>query len=99
MKAAVCYEYGKPLVVEDVNLDPPAKGQVKVRLAATAICHSDIHALRGELPFPLPMVAGHESAGYVDEIGPDVTNVKKGDPVVCSLIASCGECISCRTDL
>jgi S-(hydroxymethyl)glutathione dehydrogenase / alcohol dehydrogenase len=98
MKAAVCYEYGKPLVIEDIKIDPPAKGQVKVRMAATAICHSDIHALKGELPAPLPMIAGHESSGYIEEVGEGVTHVKKGDPVVLSLIASCGECLYCRTD-
>ena len=64
MKAAVCYELGKPLVVEDINIDPPQKGEIKVRLAATAICHSDIHALRGELGPTVPVVGGHESAGH-----------------------------------
>jgi Zn-dependent alcohol dehydrogenase len=67
-------------------------------MAATAICHSDIHALKGELPAPLPMIAGHESSGYIEEVGEGVTHVKKGDPVVLSLIASCGECLYCRTD-
>ena len=52
MKAAVCYEYGKPLVVEDINIAPPGPGDVKVKLAATAVCHSDIHIIKGELPFP-----------------------------------------------
>ena len=95
MKAAVCYEYGKPLVVEDVTLDPPKTGEVKVRLAATAVCHSDIHVIRGELGFPIPLVAGHESSGYVEELGEGVTTVKKGDNVVISLLASCGHCVSC----
>ena len=49
MKAAVCYEFGKPLVIEEVNIDPPKVGEVKVKIAATAICHSDIHFIRGEL--------------------------------------------------
>jgi S-(hydroxymethyl)glutathione dehydrogenase/alcohol dehydrogenase len=97
MKAAVCYEFGKPLVIEDVNLEPPRKGQVKVRLAATAVCHSDIHALRGDLRGVLPIVAGHESAGYIAEVGDGVTSVKVGDPVVVSLISSCGECLYCRS--
>jgi Zn-dependent alcohol dehydrogenase len=63
MKAAVCYEFGKPLVIEDLDIDAPRKGEVKVRTAATAVCHSDIHALRGDMPSRTPMVAGHESAG------------------------------------
>jgi S-(hydroxymethyl)glutathione dehydrogenase/alcohol dehydrogenase len=99
MKAAVCYEFGKPLVVEDVELAPPGKGEVKVRLAATAICHSDIHDIKGELPGPLPFVGGHESAGYVEEVGPDVKNVKVGDPVVVTLLSSCGTCFYCITGL
>ena len=73
MKAAVCYEYGKPLSVEDVELDPPKKGEVKVKVAATAVCHSDIHVLRGELGGRLPIVAGHETAAYIEETGEGVT--------------------------
>jgi Zn-dependent alcohol dehydrogenase len=67
LKAAVCYEYGKPLVIEDIELEPPGPDEVKVRIGATAVCHSDIHVLRGDLGGRLPMVAGHESAGYVGE--------------------------------
>ncbi len=97
MKAAICYEVGKPLVVEDVTLDSPQQGEVKVKLAATAVCHSDIHFLKGELPGKLPFVAGHESAGYVEEVGKGVTGFKKGDPVVLSLLVSCGKCKYCLT--
>ncbi|MCJ7604836.1 MAG: Zn-dependent alcohol dehydrogenase [Dehalococcoidales bacterium] len=97
MKAAVCYEYGKPLVIEDLDIDPPGPGEVKVKMAATAVCHSDIHIIKGELPFPLPVVVGHESSGWVEEIGEGVTNVKVGDPVVASLLISCGKCKFCTT--
>jgi NDMA-dependent alcohol dehydrogenase len=97
LKAAVCYEFGKPLVVEEVNIDPPRQGEVKVKMAATAICHSDIHLVRGEIPGKLPFIAGHESAGYVEEVGKGVTSVKPGDPVVVSLLASCGKCRYCLT--
>jgi S-(hydroxymethyl)glutathione dehydrogenase/alcohol dehydrogenase len=97
LKAAVCYECGKPLVVEEVDIDPPKKGEVKVRIAATAVCHSDIHVLRGDLPIPLPVVAGHESSGYIEEVGEGVTSVKQGDPVVASLLISCGKCFYCTT--
>jgi S-(hydroxymethyl)glutathione dehydrogenase / alcohol dehydrogenase len=97
VKAAICYELGKPLVVEDINIDPPKKGEVKVKLAATAICHSDIHFFKGELPGKPPFVGGHESAGYVAEVGEGVTEFKKGDPVVLSLMISCGKCKYCRT--
>ncbi len=97
MKAAVCYEFGKPLVVEEVNIDPPQKGEVKVKIAATAVCHSDIHFIRGELGGKPPCIAGHESAGYIEEVGQGVTSVKPGDPVVASLLGSCGKCLYCRT--
>ncbi len=96
MKAAVLYEFGKPLIVEEIDMDPPKKGEVKVRLAATAICHSDIHIIRGELPFgKLPAIAGHESSGYVEAVGEGVTSVKVGDPVVVSLLTSDRECYFC----
>ena len=63
MKAAVCYEFGKPLVVEEVRLDPPQAGEVKAKIAACAICHSDVHWVRGEWGGTVPVVAGHEAAG------------------------------------
>jgi S-(hydroxymethyl)glutathione dehydrogenase/alcohol dehydrogenase len=97
LKAAVCYETGKPLVVEEITVDPPKEGEVKVKVAATAVCHSDIHFFIGELPGEPPFVGGHESAGYVDEVGPGVTGFKKGDPVLVSLLYSCGKCLYCRT--
>src|SRR5512136_2249027 len=99
MKAAVCYELGKPLVIEDIKIDPPKEGEIKVKMAATAICHSDIHGIRGELAMKPPIVAGHESAGFVEEIGKGVTSVKPGDPVVISLLISCGKCYYCRQGL
>jgi S-(hydroxymethyl)glutathione dehydrogenase / alcohol dehydrogenase len=95
MKAAVCYEGGKLLVVEDIIIDPPKPGEVKARLAATAICHSDIHALRGEFGPRFPGVAGHECAGYIDEVGEGVTSVKPGDSVLVTMVPSCGRCYYC----
>ncbi len=96
MKAAVCYEFGKPLRVEEVDIDPPQKGEVKIRMFATAICHSDVHLIRGELwDADLPVVPGHEAAGIVEEVGEGVTLTKPGDPVVVSLLRSCGRCLSC----
>ena len=97
MKAAVCYETGKPLLIEDVTIDPPKQGEVKVKLAATAVCHSDIHLFKGELPGKLPFVGGHESSGYIEEVGGGVPGLKKGDPVVLSLLVSCGKCRYCVT--
>jgi Zn-dependent alcohol dehydrogenase len=97
VKAAVCYELGKPLVVAEVDIDPPGLGEVKVKIAATAICHSDIHMFKGELPFKPPLVGGHESAGYVDKLGKGVTEFKPGDRVLISLMANCGKCKYCLT--
>jgi S-(hydroxymethyl)glutathione dehydrogenase / alcohol dehydrogenase len=98
VKAAVCRAFGQPLVIEDVMLDPPKTGEVKVRLTATAICHSDVHAIRGDWPFALPFIVGHESAGVVESIGEGVAQVKLGDTVVVSLLRSCGHCNYCLTD-
>jgi len=95
VKAAVCYEFGKSLVVEDVNIGRPKEGEVKVRIGATAICHSDIHLIRGDWGARLPALAGHESAGYIEEVGENVTLVKPGDTVVVSLLSSCGRCLQC----
>lgn len=100
MKAAVCYEFGKPLVVEDVELEPPGECEVKVRLVATAVCHSDIHCISGELPGQLPGVPGHESAGRVEEVGSNVTEIKPGDPVLISTVTTgCGQCYYCNIGL
>ena len=90
MKAAVCYEFGKPLVIEEVEIDPPRVGEIKVRMSAAAICHSDIHLLSGDWGGELPVIAGHEAAGIVEEIGPGVTLAKPGDHVVVSLLRACG---------
>lgn len=97
MKAAVCYEFGKPLVIEEVELDPPQRGEVKVRMVATAICHSDIHALKGDWGGTVPVVVGHEAAGIVEEVGENVTLARPGDHVVVSLLRSCGRCFYCTT--
>ncbi len=95
MKAAVCREFGAPLVVEEVMIDPPATGEVKVKLAACAICQSDIHYANGDWGGDLPAVYGHEAAGIVDEIGPGVDGLKPGDPVVVTLLRACGTCPYC----
>lgn len=95
MKAAVCYEFGQPLVVEDVEIDPPRQGEVKVRIVAASICHSDVHLIRGEWGGTLPVVAGHEAAGIVEDVGDGVKEAQPGDLVVVSLLRSCGRCFYC----
>ncbi len=96
MLAAVCYEHGQPLVLEEIDLDAPHRGEVRVRIAAVAICHSDVHLIRGEWGGLLPVVAGHEAAGVVEAVGEDVGRVKPGDHVVVSLLRSCGHCFYCQ---
>ena len=96
MKAAVCHEFGQPLVVEEVEIDPPESAEVQVRLAACAICHSDIIYADGGWGGPLPAIYGHEGAGVVEAIGPGVKLVKPGDHVVVTLIRACGHCFYCQ---
>jgi S-(hydroxymethyl)glutathione dehydrogenase / alcohol dehydrogenase len=95
MRAAVCYEFGKPLVIDEVMLDPPGPGEVKVRMAVAGICHSDIHLIRGEWGGRTPVIAGHEASAVVEHVGDEVTLVQPGDRVVVTLLRSCGRCRYC----
>ena len=95
MKAAVCYEFGRPLVAEEIEIDPPRAGEVKVAVAACAICHSDIHYMEGAWGGTLPAVYGHEAAGTIEEVGPGVTGITPGESVIVSLLRSCGRCHFC----
>jgi S-(hydroxymethyl)mycothiol dehydrogenase len=95
MKAAICYQFGQPLRVEDIEIEAPAAGEVKVQIAATAICHSDLHYIRGDWNAQVPVVVGHETAGIVTEVGAGVTRVRPGQRVAISLIRVCGDCFYC----
>ncbi len=95
MRAAVCRAFGEPLVVEDVLLDPPGAGELRVEVAACAICHSDIIYAEGGWGGTLPAVYGHEAAGTIVEIGAGVSGFTVGDHVVVTLIRSCGTCRAC----
>lgn len=95
MKAAVCREFRMPLTIEEVTLAPPGPGEVRVGLAACAICHSDVIFADGGWGGRLPAVYGHEAAGVVEETGPGVSDVAVGDYVVVTLIRSCGHCHYC----
>ena len=97
MRAAVLREPGRPLVVEDVELDPPKAGEVLVKVAAAGVCHSDVHLADGALgPGRWPMVLGHEGAGVVEAVGEGVTHVAPGDPVGFCFVPSCRTCPACR---
>jgi S-(hydroxymethyl)glutathione dehydrogenase / alcohol dehydrogenase len=95
VRAAVCRAFGAPLEIEELTLDPPQKGEVEVRLVASAICHSDIALVDGAWGGELPAVFGHEAAGVVEGVGPGVENVGRGDRVVVSLLRCCGKCFFC----
>jgi len=96
VRAAVCREFGTPLSVETVALAAVGPGDVHVELAACAVCHSDIHFVQGAWGGQLPAVYGHEAAGTVTAVGPQVSDVAVGDHVVVTLIRSCGECHQCH---
>ena len=97
MKAAVLYEPMTPLVVEEVDIDEPGPGEVLVKMSASGVCHSDWHVVKGEWTHvPLPAVLGHEGAGVVEAVGPNVTHVKPGDHAILSWKPSCGVCEMCQ---
>lgn len=95
MRAAVLYEVGGEPVVGEVDLFPPGPGQVRVRLAATGVCHSDLSLARGQLAHSFPVVLGHEGAGRVVEVGPDVRELTLGDHVVLNWAPPCRACWYC----
>ncbi|HET9720155.1 MAG TPA: alcohol dehydrogenase catalytic domain-containing protein [Solirubrobacteraceae bacterium] len=98
IEAVVLREPGRPVQVETVLLDAPHPGEVLVRVAAAGVCHSDLHLADGHLgEGRWPAVLGHEGAGIVQAVGDGVTGLQAGDPVVFSLVPSCGSCPQCRS--
>ncbi len=96
IRAAVLHEYGRPLAVEEVELDPPHACEVLVRVAAAGVCHSDLHLAEGHLgPRRFPIVLGHEGAGVVEAVGEGVTHVAPGDHVAFCFVPPCGRCADC----
>ena len=94
-RAVICRELDKPVVVERITVDSPARGEVMVKLAACGVCHSDLSATNGTIALQLPLILGHEAAGEVVEVGEDVGSLKLGDHVVSSFIYMCGKCRYC----
>lgn len=95
MKAAIYHGPKQPLRVQEVELLPPGRGEVLVRIAAAGVCHSDLHFVDGLIPHPAPAVLGHEGAGVVEAVGEGVTYVRPGDHVILSFIPTCGQCPYC----
>ena len=83
MKAAVLYEKFQPLQVEELTLDAPGPREALVKLAASGVCHSDLHYIKGDREHPMPVVLGHEGAGIVEEVGSGVTYATMPAPVMC----------------
>src|SRR5262245_33673766 len=95
--AAVLYDVNKPYSIETVELDPPKRGEVLVKIGAAGVCRSDLHFQSGEATIALPAVLGHEGSGTVEAIGEGVTMVKPGDRVILSFAPNCGHCHSCES--
>jgi propanol-preferring alcohol dehydrogenase len=101
MKAAVVHDYSRPLVIEDVPIPEPGPEQVLVRIEASGLCHTDIHAARGEWPVkpPLPFIPGHEGVGVIDRVGPgNAHGLEEGVRVALPWLGyACGDCEYCNT--
>ncbi|MEU6842089.1 Zn-dependent alcohol dehydrogenase [Streptomyces sp. NPDC046716] len=95
VRAAVCTAVGSPLEITDIDLPEPGPGQVRIKLAAAGVCHSDLSLTNGTMRVPLPAVLGHEGAGTVVSVGESVTHVAPGDSVVLNWAPSCGCCHAC----
>jgi alcohol dehydrogenase, propanol-preferring len=100
MRAAVVHAFGGPLRIEEVPIPAPGPGEVLIKVVATGVCHTDLHAANGDWPGrpPLPFVPGHEGAGIIAACGPGVTGLKEGDRAgVAWLHDACGQCEYCMT--
>ncbi len=95
MRAACLVAEREGVVVQDVEIDQPIGREVVIRTNAVGLCHSDLHVVDGTLARPRPLVLGHEAAGIVEAVGPDVGDVRVGDHVVTCLVAPCGTCARC----
>uniref|UniRef100_A0A0G2JWF3 S-(hydroxymethyl)glutathione dehydrogenase n=1 Tax=Rattus norvegicus TaxID=10116 RepID=A0A0G2JWF3_RAT len=95
-KAAVAWEAGKPLSIEEIEVAPPQAHEVRIKIIATAVCHTDAYTLSGADPEGcFPVILGHEGAGIVESVGEGVTKLKAGDTVIPLYIPQCGECKFC----
>jgi len=98
VKAAVAWAANEKLKIEEVDLELPHKGEVLVKIVATGVCHTDAYTLSGQDSEGLfPVILGHEGGGIVEEVGPGVTTLKKGDHVIPLYTAECGECKFCKS--
>jgi S-(hydroxymethyl)glutathione dehydrogenase / alcohol dehydrogenase len=96
VRAAVLEAVGRPIEIRELELNEPRIGEVRVRMLASGVCHSDLHVRDGEWDRPTPIVMGHEGAGIVEAVGPGVTTPRVGELVALSWLIPCGVCRSCR---
>jgi alcohol dehydrogenase len=92
------FSESKPIVLAEVELDPPGPGEILVRVEAAGVCHSDLSVVNGSRLRPLPMLLGHEAAGIVEQLGDGVTDLAVGDRVAMAFLPRCGDCANCQTD-
>ena len=97
MKAAILVETNKPLEIHNIELESLKEGEVLIKMIAAGVCHSDHHAMVGHFPTRTPIILGHEGAGIIEEVGPNVKSLKKGDHVVSVWRYSCGTCEPCMS--
>src|SRR3954453_7489516 len=95
MRAAVLREVGS-ISLEDLDLPQPGQGEVRVKVRAVGVCHSDLSIYCGKVPAPLPIVLGHEGAGVIDAVGDGVYDLAVGDHVVMTITPGCGTCLQCQ---
>jgi len=96
-KAVLSRQIGAPVVVETIDVEDPHHNEVMIRIAACGVCHSDLSATNGTIPYPLPLILGHEGAGVVVAVGEGVTRYAVGDHVVSSFVSMCGHCHYCQS--
>ncbi|KAI4307423.1 hypothetical protein L6164_030614 [Bauhinia variegata] len=95
-KAAICRKAGEPLVIEEIQVDPPKAWEVRIKIICTSLCHSDVTFWKMDR-LPFPRILGHEAVGVVESVGEHVEQVKEGDLVVPVFLANCGECRDCKS--
>src|SRR5690554_4499808 len=90
------YAKSRPISIETLELKPPQRGEVLVKIKAASLCHSDLSVIDGSRPRPMPMALGHEASGVVGAVGEGVDDLEPGDHVVCVFLPSCGNCEPCK---
>ena len=95
MGASPPYATSRPLAITTVELAPPGRGEVLIKIVAAGLCHSDLSVINGDRPRPMPMALGHEAAAIVEEVGEGISDLQRGDHVVVVFVPSCGHCAPC----